>query len=156
MAKNTQAETSRKVIEVNTNKTVGNFQAVKDENGKIVEPARSVTVPAPDVLNDPSLQFLLDKLGEQMVLQKVLAQLMIDFRSKIRGMLESETDGAPNYSDEDITAADYSDWAPEHKVRKSKEEKAADALKDLVGDKKDPDSLKAALSKLGIDLSDLK
>ena len=47
------------------------------------------------------------------------------------------------HSDDAILAMDFSDWKPELRVRKSKEERAAEALKGMT-----PDQIKAALALL--------
>ena len=103
---------------------------------------REVTTNAPEVLKTDALSELVNALGEELVIQKLKAQLMVDFRSMVRGKLESYDDnGDPRYSDEDVAQADYSDWKPETRSRKSAEEKAAELLSKLS-----PDQIKAALA----------
>lgn len=108
---------------------------------------REVTVGAPDVLKVTTVADAIAILGEDVALTKIKAQLTIDFRSHIRGKLESMSDDAYNYTDEEIIAADYSDWKPEARTRKSSAEKAAE----LLG-KMSPEELKAAMAAAGIEM----
>lgn len=107
---------------------------------------RSIELPMPEILQAETLQSIVDILGEDLAKAKLLNQLTIDFRSHIRGKLESVTDGVPTYTDEQITQGDYSDWKPEARVRRSAEEKAADVMGKLS-----IDQIKAAMAKAGID-----
>lgn len=103
---------------------------------------REVSTNAPDVLKTDQLTDLVNALGEELVVAKLKAQLMVDFRSMVRGKLESFDDnGDPRYSDEEVSQADYTDWKPETRNRKSAEEKAAELLSKLS-----PDQIKAALA----------
>jgi hypothetical protein len=103
---------------------------------------REVTTAMPSVLQTDKLAVLVNILGEEMVVQKVQAQLTVDFRSLIRSKLESTDDnGDPRYTDEEIANGDYGDWKPEARTRKSAEERAAELLSKLS-----PDQVKAALA----------
>lgn len=102
---------------------------------------REVETNCPDILNVESLKELLNYMSEDMILQKIKAQLMVDFRAKVRAMLESQSDGQPTYAVDDIAQMDFSDWVPEARQRKSAEEKAAEILGKLS-----PDQVKAALA----------
>jgi hypothetical protein len=100
----------------------------------------------PDVLKAQSLQELVSALGEEMVMQKIMAQLVIDFRSQVRGKMESydKENESYRYDLDDIESADYADWKPETRQRKTAEEKAAELLANFT-----PDQIKAALAKAG-------
>lgn len=107
---------------------------------------REVTTSMPTVL-DPeiSLKELIEALGEEMSKSKIQSQLTVDFRSRVRGQLEAKDDNEEyRYSEDEIATADYTDWVPETRTRKSAEEKAADILGKLS-----PDQIKAALAKAG-------
>jgi len=106
---------------------------------------REVETGKPDVLKTDQLQDLVSALGEEMCVQKIQAQVMVDFRSMIRSKLESgdHENEEFNYSVDEIAQADYSDWKPETRQRKSPEEKAAELLSKLT-----PDEIKAALAKV--------
>lgn len=116
----------------------------KDSKGNIVETRQAETA-APRVLqSNVSLQELVDSLGEDYVRKKVQAQLIIDFRSKIRTQLEKKDDnGDYSVSVEEIQNSDYSDWTPELKQRKSAEEKAKEQI-----DKLSPEQRAAVLAAL--------
>ena len=106
---------------------------------------RKITLNAPEVLDVDNVSTLIQVLGEDLVLAKVKAQLTIDFRSMVRGLLESGNieEGEFTHSDDAIIAMDFTDWKPELRVRKSKEERAAEAMKGMT-----PDQIKAALALL--------
>ena len=91
---------------------------------------RMITLPAPKVVEATTIKELVSILGEELLIAKVKAQLTIDFRSMVRGLLEATDDNDdPKNSDEAILAEDFSDWAPTLRVRKSREDKAKEALK---------------------------
>lgn len=102
---------------------------------------RQVETNCPDILEASSLQEIVNIMGEEQVLSKVKAQLTVDFRAKVRGLLESQTDDEPTYDVAAIQEMDFSDWSPEARQRKSAEEKAAEILGKLT-----PDQIKAALA----------
>ncbi len=116
----------------------------KNEANEIID-TRSAETPAPRVLqSDVSLQELCDALGEEYVRKKVQAQLIIDFRSKIRTQLEKKDDnGDYAVSTTEIANADYFDWTPELKQKKSAEEKAKEQIEKLS-----PEQRKAVLAAL--------
>lgn len=89
---------------------------------------RAVDTGIPAIL-DPEigLQELIEELGEELALAKLQAQLVIDFRAKVRGMLEATKDEKPVYTDEQIAEMDFTDWKPELRKRKT----AADKAKEL-------------------------
>lgn len=91
---------------------------------------RSVTTASPAILEMTTVKDLVEVMGEELVVAKVQAQLTIDFRAKIRGMLESGDleNGVFTYSDDDILNMDFSDWKPEMRTRKSPEEKLLAAI----------------------------
>lgn len=109
-----------------------------------------ISVETPEVLKAETLADLVELVGENMVFQKSMAQILIDFRSLVRGKMESQTDDEWNYTLDEIQSESYADWVPTQRQRKSKEEKASETLSKLS-----PDELKAALAKAGIDLSSL-
>jgi hypothetical protein len=109
-----------------------------------------IGVECPEVLKSPDLATLIDQIGDSMVFQKAMAQILIDFRSLVRGKMESQTDDSWNYTMDEIQSESYADWVPTQRVRKSKEEKAGEILEGLT-----PDQIKAALAKAGIDISKL-
>jgi len=109
-----------------------------------------ISVETPEVLKAETLADLVELVGENMVFQKSMAQILIDFRSLVRGKMESQTDNEWNYTLDEIQSESYADWVPTQRQRKSKEEKASETLSKLS-----PDELKAALAKAGIDLSSL-
>ena len=111
---------------------------------------RSIETDTPNVLLCDTLEELAELLGADVAVHKITAQLKVDFRSKIRALLESETDGVAANSDDDILAMDFSDWKPELRVRKSAEEKAADAMGGLS-----IEQVLAALTKAGHNVTDL-
>ena len=104
---------------------------------------RSITLSEPDVLCAETLEEIVSILGTDVAMNKIKAQLKVDFRSKIRGLLESMTDDELTYSDDEISAMDFSDWKPEGRTRKSAEEKAMETLGKLS-----PDQLQAVLAAL--------
>ncbi len=112
-------------------------------NTKSNKSEREIAVEEPEVLTVTSLDDAVAILGADMALGKIKAQLKVDFRSHIRSLLESETDGEPTNSDEDIQGMDFDDWKPTGRVRLSAEEKAAKVLGSL-----DADQLKAVLAQL--------
>jgi len=91
---------------------------------------RTITLTAPKVIEATTIKELVSLLGEELLIAKVKAQLTIDFRSMVRGLLEATDDNDdPKNTDESILAEDFSDWAPTLRVRKSREDKAKEALK---------------------------
>lgn len=104
---------------------------------------REATVDMPECLEVETLEDMVTCIGSDMALNKIKAQLTVDFRSHIRSILESESDGEATNSDEAIAEMDFDDWKPSGRVRKTAEEKA----KDLLG-KLDPDVLKSVLASL--------
>lgn len=108
---------------------------------------REIELKVPELLKTETVSQDIEILGEEVAHNKIQNQCTIDFRAKVRGLLESETDGEPTYSDEEIQAMDFSDWKPEARTRKSIEEKAAE-----IFGKMDLEQVKAALAKAGIDL----
>jgi hypothetical protein len=95
---------------------------------------RTIDVPMPAILRAEDLKGLVAIAGDDMVFTKAMAQFVIDFRAKIRAMLESETDGALTHTDEAILALDFTDWKPEGRVRKTAEERARETLAALPPD----------------------
>ncbi len=89
---------------------------------------RSIEVEMPECLTVPSLEDMVTILGADIVMTKIKAQLTVDFRSKIRTLLESKTDDDFNHTDEAIKEMDFDDWKPEGRTRKTPEEKAAELL----------------------------
>lgn len=106
---------------------------------------RVVNVESPACLEAEDFQALLECVGEDVMYRLTKAQLLISFRGMIRGKLEAgDVENSDfTYSDEDISNADYSDWVPEGRQVKSKEEKIADLAKSM-----DPEEVKAILAKL--------
>lgn len=116
-------------------------EAIETKSNKT---GRTVETQIPDVLKTDKLSALVEALGEEMCVNKIQAQLKVDFRSKVRSMLEAgdlENEDY-TYAEADIAGMDFSDWKPETRVRKSAEEKAAELLSKLS-----PDQIKAALAK---------
>lgn len=111
----------------------------------------TINVETPEVLRKQNLQELVEVIGEDMAYKKIMAQLVIDFRSMVRGKMESQSDEEWNHDLETLQNESYIDWIPSTQIRKSKEEKASETLSSLS-----PDQLKAALAKAGIDLDSLK
>lgn len=109
--------------------------------------SREITLKKPDVLLAENLQDVIEILGEDVTYVKIMAQLTIDFRAKVRAMLESMSDNEYNYSDEDITQMDFSDWKPEARQRKSKIDKANEMFGKLS-----PEEIQAVLIKMGINV----
>ena len=95
---------------------------------------RTVTVNAPECITVETLQEMVDLLDEELVLNKVKAQLKLDFRAHIRTKLDSMDDGEPRYTDDEIATADYADWRPEGRTRKSSSDKALEMLGKLSAD----------------------
>jgi len=89
---------------------------------------REVTLETPAIIAAATLEEKVALQGEELCLSQINAQLTIGFRSHIRGKLESETDGEPTYSVEEIEEMDFIDWKPEARTRKTAEEKAMDLL----------------------------
>jgi len=89
---------------------------------------RTIDIPMPALLRTADLKAMCAIVGDDMAFQKAMSQFVIDFRAKIRAMLEAETDGAPTYTDAQILELDFSDWKPEGRVRKTAEEKARETL----------------------------
>lgn len=106
----------------------------------------------PDVLKMDKLADLVEALGEEMVVNKVQSQLIIDFRSQVRGKMESydAENEVYRYDLDEVENADYTDWKPELRQRKTAEDKA----KELFG-KMNPDQIKAALAASGLDINNL-
>jgi len=102
---------------------------------------RTVTTATPDIIAAETLEDKIALQGEELCVSQINNQLTISFRSHIRGKIESETDGEPTYTDEEIEAMDFSDWKPESRTRKTPEEKAASMLNNL-----DPETLAAVLA----------
>lgn len=102
---------------------------------------REITVEAPEVLTLTNLEDMVKTLGAEIVMGKVKAQLTVDFRSKIRSLLESQTDDEFTHTNAQIAEMDFDDWKPEGRVRKSAEEKAAE----LLG-KMSPEQIAAAMA----------
>lgn len=90
---------------------------------------RKITVDLPECLTLDTVEDLVSSLGADVMVNKVKAQLTVDFRSKIRSMMESlNEDDNPKYSDEDIIGTDFDGWTPEARTRKTPEEKAMETL----------------------------
>ncbi len=93
---------------------------------------REIELEKPELLESTDLDNVVNIVGVDLVFQKVMAQLTIDFRSHIRGKLSSKTDDEFTNSDDDIMAMDFSEWKPETRTRMTKEDKAAKALSTLT------------------------
>ena len=107
---------------------------------------REVETAKPEALKATSLDEVVERLGEEMTLKKVLAQLTIDFRSHVRSLLEAGDIENEDYTHEldDVASMDFSEWVPQTQTRKSAEEKAADLLGKLT-----PEQIQAALAMAG-------
>lgn len=93
---------------------------------------RELTVDEPAVLTMSSVEELVNALGEDLVVQKIKAQLKVDFRAMVRRKMEEVDDNGEHVNtDEAILAEDYSDWKPTLRIVKSPEEKAKEALGNL-------------------------
>ena len=97
---------------------------------------RSVETPAPKCLQAEDLGALVEALGEEMVFDYAMRQLIISFRSSIRSMLDARDDnGEQKYPDEFFASEDFLsqivEWTPSVRVQKSPVDKVADALKSL-------------------------
>ncbi len=93
---------------------------------------RELTITEPTVLTLGTASELVEALGEDLVVQKVKAQLKVDFRAMIRRLMEQEDDnGEFTLSDDAILTEDFSDWKPTLRITKSPEEKAKEALGNL-------------------------
>ena len=97
---------------------------------------RSIETPAPTCLRAEDLGTLVESLGEEMVFDYAMRQLIISYRSMIRGLLEARDDnGEVKHSDEYFASDDFtaqnSEWTPTVRVQKSPVDKVADALKAL-------------------------
>lgn len=128
-------------------KELASKEALADGHTRVVsgddKRAAYVDPGTPDVLKSQTLQDLVATLGEDMVMQKIMAQLIIDFRSQVRGKMESydKENESYRYSLDEIEQADYSEWKPETRQRKTAEERAAELLSKLS-----PDQVKAAMA----------
>ena len=89
---------------------------------------RVLNIPTPKILLCQNLQEVIALATEDLAFNKVMAQLLIDFRAKIRALMESETDGNLTYTDDDILGQSFTDWVPEGRKRLSEEEKVKKAL----------------------------
>ncbi len=105
---------------------------------------REIAVDMPEVLVVKTLEEKVAILGSDITIAKIDAQLTVDFRSKVRGLMESQTDDEFTYTDEAIKAMDFDDWKPEGRVRKTPEEKAAELLGKLS-----PEQIAAAMALAG-------
>lgn len=121
---------------------------IKDENGKVIS-TRTVETERPEILRtDVSLQYLVDRLGERHCIKDVQDQEIVKFRSQIRNWLTQVDDnGDYKYSIEEVQSKQYFDWISEMQQKKSTEEKVAEQMQ-----KMDPDAVKAALAKAGIEI----
>jgi len=90
---------------------------------------RTIIVDLPECLTLDTVEDLVSALGADVVVNKIKAQITVDFRSKIRGMMESTTeDGTSRYNDDEIISMDLDTWVPEARTRKTAEEKAMETL----------------------------
>lgn len=109
-------------------KTVSN---IKDENGKITG-KREVHTGAPNCLTVETMSELVEILGEELAIQKIKAQLMVDYRATVRRMLDAtDANEEFKYAEDEISETDFTDWKPQLRVTKTPEEKALDALGNL-------------------------
>lgn len=93
---------------------------------------RELTLDEPAVLTMGTLSELAEALGEDLAVQKIKAQLKVDFRAMVRRKMEEVDDnGEPVNTDEAILAEDYSDWKPSLRIIKTPEERAKEALGNL-------------------------
>lgn len=93
---------------------------------------RELSIDEPIVLTLNTVVGLVEALSEDLVVQKVKAQLKVDFRAMVRRLLEQVDDnGDPSMSDEAILNEDFSDWKPTLRITKTPEEKAREALGNL-------------------------
>ena len=126
-------------------KELASATAVEEDKVRVVSGDEKrkafIDVTKPEVLKAQSLNELVQQLGEDMIMNKVLNQLIIDFRSQVRGKMESfdNENESFRYDLNEIEGADYLEWKPEARQRKSLEEKAAEILAKLS-----PDQIKAA------------
>jgi hypothetical protein len=95
---------------------------------------RSIELEKPEILQAASIEEVVSILGADHALSVIQAQLTVGFRSHVRTKLESNTDGEPTYTDEDLTSMDFSDWKPEPRTRKTAEEKAIALLGTMSAD----------------------
>jgi len=111
---------------------------------------RAVETNVPNVLSeDLDLTEVINLLGEDVAKARLQAQLTIDFRGKIRGMLEAEADGEAKYSDNEIQDADWSDWVPELRKRKTAADKAAELFAGMS-----PEEIAALLANAGVSVGE--
>jgi len=121
--------------------TVGKFAAdLKKED-------RTITTTCPRVLEVETLEELAGLIGSDVCMNKIKAQLTVDYRAKIRGMLTKLDDnGDIENTDETIMAEAEKlvDWVPVIRVRKSEEEKAMESISGLSSEA-DLDAIMAAI-----------
>lgn len=123
---------------------------------KNVQENREVIVPTPACLEVESLSDLVAAVGEDLVLNKAMAQILIDLRSRVRSMLgakikdESGAEVDFKFTDDQILAEDWINWIPTLTVRKSEEDKASEILSKFQNN---PEQLKAILARAGIKLA---
>lgn len=108
---------------------------------------RKITTIAPACLKAEDLGSLVEIIGEELVLDYAHRQLLISFRSTVRGMLEAKDDNDEiKHPDEYFTSPafeeDMADWTPTRRVAKNPVDKVAEALKNL-----DPEMAAAVLAK---------
>ena len=94
---------------------------------------REISIPKPNILKIKKMNDLIGLIGEETAVRKLQNQIIIDFRSNIRSLLERGDIENKNFtnSDDDIKAMDFTSWKPETKFRKSPEERAAQVIKGL-------------------------
>jgi uncharacterized protein YfeS len=100
--------------------------------------SREITVNEPTVLNLSTIEEMVQSLGEDLAVNMIKNQLKVSFRAVVRRKLEEVDDNKEfSNSDEVIAAEDFSDWKPTHRITKSAEEKALEALGNLSPELRD-------------------
>jgi len=108
---------------------------------------RTITTPCPNVLQAETLEDLAGLIGADICLAKIIAQLTVDYRAKIRNMLTKLDDnGDLENSDEKVQeeAEKLITWVPVIRIRKSEEEKAIESISGLSSED-DLDAIMAAI-----------
>lgn len=105
-----------------------NAVAVKDAEGKTTY-ERSIDFPILKILETETLKEMAETLGEDYIVHQTKAQIKIQWRSRMRAMMEKRDDnGEYEYTDEALIEAHDVNWIPELRVNKTPEEKALEAL----------------------------
>jgi len=94
---------------------------------------RAITTVAPTCLRSEDLASLVEAIGEELVFDYAMRQLLISFRSSVRSMLEAKDDNdeikfPDEYFSAEATVAELAAWTPTRRVAKDPLEKVKAAL----------------------------